>query len=146
MLLKYLLIISIFGIFFIYIITNMMFPKTLEIKNPMKKEELHSVTIYLSDQSFRDPLIKIRLKIDNEEIIETYLFVGLQHTRKKIKLNLKEGLHTISVEHLKRSIRIENTFNADKELWILVNYWYDQEENKNPHFTIDMQEIPFVFD
>lgn len=131
------------------IIKNLIFPKPLEIEyqeNLKDKENLYSIIIYISNQSNIDPLFKIRLKIDDKNILETYLFVGLHHTKKKIRLYLGEGLHRISIEHLKKNIKLEDTFNIYNNRWILINYWYDSDSNRDPHFTIKIQDIDFGFD
>ena len=116
------------------------------LEQTVRTNDLRTVTIYLSNQSYRKPWTTVRLQLDGKAVARQRLFVGGQHLRKQCVLKVPSGNHTFVVSSTGNAVSVTNTFTLNtSNVWISVNHWYGQQDQR-PYFTSQIQHFPFAFD
>ena len=102
-----------------------------------------NLTLYVSNQSFDNRLVNIKVSIDDNLRIDQDFDVGDQHEFYPFYFNLEQGNHVIQVDTKDASYQKE--FTIEDELWIAATYWYDQDDTETPMIIVDVSNAPIGF-
>jgi hypothetical protein len=102
------------------------------------------VIVQLTNQSWRHPLVRLAIEVDGAEVARRWLFVGLQHTRREIRLAVPPGPHRIAAVEPGSGLRAERHVDVDGPRWVLAGYWH--QTGRPPEVTLDVQAFPFGVD
>lgn len=107
--------------------------------------------LYISNQSFAEDPIDIRVWIDGELTVQQYFFVGSQHNWQHYRLWLKpNSTHTIRVVSQRGKAELEQHFEMTDERFAVVDYWYDPDEpatddNPKRRFSFNIEDQSPMF-
>jgi hypothetical protein len=104
----------------------------------------HPVTVHLSNQSYREPFVRLSLELDGQELARPLLFVGFQHTRRDAVLELPEGSYRIAVSRPGEKLRTEAVLEVRGPRWASAAYW--NQQGQEPSITLEVSEVPIGFD
>jgi len=116
-------------------------PLTDGPKNSIISEGI-PLTLYVSNQSFIHYTIDITVVLDDKTVVSDTFDVEGQHSFHPFYLELGKGRHIIHVES-DNGVSLTREFEIDKETWIVVSYWYYEEDE--PFFNFDIHDKPVGF-
>ncbi|MBK5268199.1 MAG: hypothetical protein JJE47_12270 [Acidimicrobiia bacterium] len=101
--------------------------------------------LYVSNQSFEDSPVDIRVTIDGAVVVDDRFSVGNQHDWVRHQLSLAPGEHRLRAES-GMGVLFETTFTtpADEALWAVLEYWWYPEEEAR-YFTFSTHDEPVEF-
>lgn len=104
-----------------------------------------TVHVYVSNQSFDDPVVDLRVSIGDDVLFDGEAKVGNQHDWKLRERNMTAGTYTITA--LERSTATqasqEFTFAAGEQRWIVVDFWNDEQDGARFTFLVRDEQVHF---
>ena len=104
-----------------------------------------NLVLYVSNQSFADDPVGIRVEIDDRVVVNDSFAVENQHNWIKYELTVPAGSHTIratSVTGATASHELELPTGENR--WAVFDYWYyPQDTPRSLSFRVDDQPIGF---
>lgn len=102
--------------------------------------------LHVSNQSFEDPRVNIRLQIDNWEIVQGDFAVESQHNWYRFDIEVPPGTRELRALTFKpdHAVSLNQRIEVPAERWVVVDYWYakgDPEER----FSVHVSETPVAF-
>jgi hypothetical protein len=80
--------------------------------------------LYVSDQSFAISPVDIKVFIDGEIVVTQVFDIGSQHNWQTFVLKLSPGRHKIVAESSKGDAKLEQIFEVNEKLWVVLDYWF----------------------
>jgi hypothetical protein len=99
-------------------------PATATGSIEIEQDPAGNFVLYVSNQSFAEPAVDIRVSIDGKTAVNHRFRVGTQHNWIEFVFALPEGKHTIKAVSLKGEAKFETEFTTGKKNWAVLNYWY----------------------
>ena len=96
-----------------------------------------NLVIFVTNQSYDNPLVDIEVTIDGEQVVSQEFAVGNQHNFKVIQLHLPDGIHTIGADSVKGEASMTNSFELPSKRWALLWYGYDQKRLEQGFINAD---------
>lgn len=114
---------------------------------PPVASEDENVHLYVSNQSFEQPVADLLVEVDGVALFDGEAKVEGQHNWMLRETTLPPG--TYSVEALERATgtRMHETFTmpaGGADRWLVVDFW--RSEDEGPRFTFSVHERQVVFD
>lgn len=103
--------------------------------------EPSNAVLYVSNQSFDQPVAQITVWIDGAAVYDEDQPVDGQHRWDTTDLALAPGIHHLRAWEAEERVSSSAEFRIPDESHVLVQYWTDP-----PRFTIDVSQDPFAFD
>lgn len=109
---------------------------------PREDAVLH---LWVSNQSFMDDPVGVKIRIDGIKIIDQPFTVGNQHNWTLFPINVPRGQHTLSAMS-DTGAELEQTFTlpARGRRYAVLDYW-SQQDRDGRHFTWHIQNSPVGF-
>ncbi|MEN8040769.1 MAG: hypothetical protein ABFR95_04630 [Actinomycetota bacterium] len=100
------------------------------------------INVFVSNQSYADPLIDVTIEIDGEVVVSDTFDVGNQHDWHEFAVELGLGEHTMIVTS-GTGVREAATFTIEEDspLFAVVAFW-GAEEDLDPRFVITFTDTP----
>jgi hypothetical protein len=103
------------------------------------------LVLYVSNQSFEDERVGIRVEIDDRVVVDDTFHVETQHTWVEYPLTLPEGPHRLRATS---TTGVTATHDLDTPAegtrWAVLSYWYYPGEPRS--FTFQVHDRPVGFD
>jgi len=112
------------------------------------KEENANFILYISNQSFEEPLVDIQVVIDGQSIVKDEFEVKNQHYWKVYALNLPRGDHTLHAKAEKGITEINRSFKVSGNHWAVLNFWgngKNTDASKLRGLAFDIYDKPIGF-
>jgi hypothetical protein len=105
-----------------------------------------NVHLYVSNQSFDRPNVRIEIEVDGEPVFDQEAPVGDQHNWIEANLTLAAGEHRLVAMEQDHDVTGEESLElaAGEEHWIVVSYWYGNGD-ENTQFAITVSDEPVYF-
>lgn len=85
-----------------------------------------NVTLYVSNQSFADDTVDIKVLIDGKVVVHDNFEVKNQHAWHTFTFQLEPGKHTLQAHARSDSVVLKTDFELPVEKrWAVLNYWYN---------------------
>jgi hypothetical protein len=102
--------------------------------------------LYVSNQSFADDSVDVRVGIDGSVVVDETFLVESQHTWIEYELSLPAGPHTLTASSgTGATLTEELDLPAEGTRWAVLSYWYDAEGTPR-EFTFTLHDRPVGFD
>jgi len=102
-------------------------------------------TLYVSNQSFDDPTVRIAISIDDQVVVEQDFDVEGQHNWITFEPEIGPGDHTLSaVSDTGAEYTVDFVVPAAEPRWAVVDYWWYPEQGAR-QFTFDISDKPIGF-
>jgi hypothetical protein len=113
------------------------------------KEPNANVLLYISNQSFEEPLVDIFVSIDDRTIVKDTFKVKNQHYWRIYSLHLSPGKHAIHAKAVNGAVAIDRSFILSGKHWAVLNFWgsktnADKSELKGITFEVSNEPISFL--
>lgn len=103
-------------------------------------------TLYVSNQSFEDPYVRITIKIDGQVVVDEDFDVEGQHNWVTFTPDITPGDHTLeAVSDTGAELRVSFTLPDGEPRWAVVDYWYYPDEGPRS-FIFDISDQAIGFD
>lgn len=103
-------------------------------------------TLYVSNQSFEEPTVRITIQIDDQVVVDEGFDVEGQHNWITFTPDVTPGDHTLqAVSDTGAEFSVDFTIPENEPRWAVVDYWYYPEEGPRS-FTFDISDQPIGFD
>ena len=112
------------------------------------KEENANFILYISNQSFKEPLVNIQVVIDGRTIVKDDFKVKNQHYWKIYALKLTPGDHTLQAKAERDITEINRSFKVAGNHWAVLNFWgngKNTDTSKLRGLTFDIYDKPIGF-
>jgi hypothetical protein len=104
------------------------------------------LTLYVSNQSFEDPEVRITVAIDDEVVVDQRFAVEGQHNWIRFDLDVPPGDHTLhATSDTDAELTADFTTTAGQPRWAVVDYWWYPGEGPR-EFTSTISDEPIGFD
>jgi hypothetical protein len=103
----------------------------------------------ISNQSFANSPVDVRVEIDGELVVSDYFKVGSQHTWAGFRLSLSKGKHRIRIWSEKGGAELAEEFEFKNHDLGVIEYWYYPESHYSPtsrHFSFRTQKSPLIIE
>ncbi len=117
----------------------------------LSEAEEGNFILYVSNQSFDNERIDIKVYIDGLLAVDEIFYVEDQHNWKQYQFNLSEGIHTIKVKSKKGDATYNQAFViADGQQWGVLDYWTKKKGSRlqkwlAEYFTFKIYAEPVYF-
>ena len=102
-------------------------------------------TLYVSNQSFEDPTVRITITIDDQVVVDQDFDVEGQHNWITFTPDIAPGDHTLkAISDTGAELIVDFTLPDGEPRWAVVDYWYYPEEDPR-NFTFDISDQPIGF-
>jgi hypothetical protein len=102
--------------------------------------------LYVSNQSFADDAVDLRVSVDGSVVVDDAFLVGSQHTWTEYPLSLPAGPHTLGASSgTGATLTEEFDLPVEGTRWAVLSYWYDAEGTPRS-FTFTIHDQPVGFD
>lgn len=102
-------------------------------------------TLYVSNQSFDDPTVGIRITIDGQVAVADSFAVEGQHNWISFTPDVEPGVHTLTAtSDTGVVLTVEFEIPHGESRWAVVDYWWYPQEGP-AHFTFDISDEPLAF-
>jgi len=105
-------------------------------------ETLH---LYVSNQSFTDPLVSIDIYIGDRHVTAGDFAVGSQHSWAEFAILVPIGSHSLKASSRSHDIELQQTIDVPAERWAVVDYWNDGEDPIKK-FAVSVHDQPVSFE
>ncbi len=98
-------------------------------------------TLYVSNQSFKQPRIDIRVEIDGQIVAHNIFRVADQHNWVPFTLSLADGPHTITATSERAGVRLEKEFTVSGKQAAILDFWYSPNAEtaaNEKHFSFEL--------
>jgi hypothetical protein len=104
-----------------------------------------TLVLYVSNQSFSDDPVEIRVMIDQDLVVDDDFLVEGQHNWVEYELPLPEG-HSKLIATSGTGVvhEVDLDMPADGTRWAVLDYWYAPEAQRE--FTFTIHDEPVTFD
>jgi len=104
------------------------------------------VTLYVSNQSFEDPSVRITIAIDGIVRVDQVFEVEAQHNWIDFQLGLAPGSHSLTaISHTGATMQTEFETEAGVPRWAVVDYWwYPGEGPRRFAFMVSDEPVAFM--
>ena len=103
--------------------------------------EPSNAVLYVSNQSFDQPVAEITVWIDGDVAYANDQPVEDQHRWDTTDLPLAPGVHQLRAWEAKEGVSSSTEFRIPDDVHMLVQYWTDP-----PRFSVDFSDQQFMFD
>ncbi len=114
------------------------------------------LTLFVSNQSYRDSEVDITVTLDGETIIDRDFNVGDQHNYIEHRIRLDAGRHTLhaattTLDGEEVELSEDFTIDPDQQRYAALDYWHyeptglDDPTADPPKFTFKIQDDPIGF-
>lgn len=102
-------------------------------------------TLYVSNQSFDDPMVGIEITIDGVEVVAAVFDVEGQHNWFAFTPDVSAGVHDLHAVS-DTGVDFTATFSTKdgEPMWAVLDYWFYPDEGPR-NFTFDTSDKPLVF-
>jgi hypothetical protein len=110
--------------------------------------EANNFVLYVSNQSFANDPVDIKIYIDGELIVDQDFYVENQHNWKMFQLTLSKGKHKLKVTSDKGKAGLKKKFEVTGMHWAVVDYWFYPKTHYMPtpkKFTFTISDKPIIF-
>ncbi|MEM7271513.1 MAG: hypothetical protein AAF547_00410 [Actinomycetota bacterium] len=127
--------------------TNTAPPELLAIEQTDREPIADELKLWVSNQSFDDDPVRITISIDGAVAVDDRFPVEDQHHWVGYLLaDLPPGDHTVSVvSETGAEFSTDITLIEDRPLWLVVEYWFDDQEATGRFFTVKRSDEPVGF-
>jgi hypothetical protein len=101
--------------------------------------------LYVSNQSFTDPLVSIDIYIDDRHVISGDFDVGSQHSWFEFEILVPVGSHSLKASSRSQDLELQQTIDVPAERWAVVDYWNDGGEEIEK-FAVSVHDQPVSFE
>jgi len=102
-------------------------------------------TLYVSNQSFDDPTVRITISIDDQVVVEQDFDVESQHNWIKFEPEVGPGDHSLrAVSDTGAEYTVDFTVPGGEPRWAVVDYWWYPKQGAR-QFTFDISDKPIGF-
>ena len=104
-----------------------------------------TLVLYVSNQSFSDDPVEIRVMIDQDLVVDDDFFVEGQHNWSEYELTLPEGhskLIATSGTGVVHEVDLDMPSGGTR--WAVLDYWYAPDTQRE--FTFSFHDEPVTFD
>lgn len=105
---------------------------------------LETLHLYVSNQSFEQPLVRIEVEIDGQHVVTGDFAVGSQHNWVEFTIEVPSGSHDVRIWSPDGDTDLDRTLDMAGEQWAVIDYW--TESPKAPFFTFNVHDAPVSFD
>lgn len=107
-------------------------------------EDEADLVLYVSNQSFEDDNVRLKLAVDGVVVVDDEFPVEGQHNWIGFPLGLSSGSHSLTAES-DSGATLEESFDVpgDEARYAVVNYWASDD---SPELTWEFQRDPVAFD
>jgi hypothetical protein len=105
-----------------------------------------NLVLYVSNQSFADDTVDVRVSIDGSVVVDDSFLVESQHTWIEYELSLSAGPHTLTASSgTGATLTEEFDLPVEGTRWAVLSYWYDAQGTPRS-FTFTLHDQPVGFD
>ena len=103
------------------------------------------LTLYVSNQSFEDPNVRISIAIDGVVVADQRFAVEGQHNWVEFEPDVPPGDHTLTAtSNTGAELTVEFTTTAGQPRWVAVAYWWYPQDGPR-RFTFEIHDEPIGF-
>jgi hypothetical protein len=103
------------------------------------------LTLYVSNQSFEDPNVRIAISIDGVVVVDQSFAVEDQHNVIAFEPDVPPGDHILTAtSNTGAELTVEFTTEAGQPRWAVVDYWRYPEDFPR-EFTFEIRDEPIGF-
>jgi hypothetical protein len=106
------------------------------------KEKLH---LYVSNQSFDEPLVNIEVSIDETRVATGDFALEGQHSWHEFEILVPMGTHTLSVWSGSNDASLDQAIDLTGERWAVVSYWNEGSLDSET-FSLALHDEPVTFE
>lgn len=109
---------------------------------------VETVRLWVSNQSFEDDPVEIRIEIDGEVVVDRAFAVESQHNWIAFDITgLSTGMHSLIAES-DTGARIDDSFTLPEResRSLVIDYWYYPDDAQGRFFTFSESDEPVAFD
>jgi hypothetical protein len=104
------------------------------------------LTLYVSNQSFEDPNVRISIAIDGVVVADQRFAVEGQHNWVEFEPDVPPGDHTLTAtSNTGAELSVEFTTTAGQPRWAAVAYWWYPQDGPR-RFTFEITDEPIGFE
>lgn len=114
------------------------------VQPPQESTVLH---LYVSNQSFADALIPLRVYVDEVQVVIGDFAVEDQHNWLLFDIEVPVGARTLRASSFsgRNSASLTQQIDLPGERWAVLNYWYAPNDPESAHFRLRVSEQPPAF-
>ena len=106
----------------------------------------HNVVLYVSNQSFADDPVRIRVELAGQVIVDSSFRVETQHTWVEHRLTVPAGTHQVRVTS---NTGVASTHDlsvpGEGTRWVVIEYWYYPGDTPRGFtFYVSDQQVAFA--
>ena len=121
-------------------------PPAIEEGVSAQPHQTPPLTLYVSNQSFDEPTIGIRIELDGDAVVDDAFDVEGQHNWVRFDPEVTSGSHTL---HAVSATGAESTTDFvipdGASRWIVVEYWFHVHDGP-PRLVVRIFDEPVAFD
>ncbi len=107
-----------------------------------------NVILYVSNQSFDEPLTNILVLIDGRTVVQDEFEVKNQHYWKVYSIHLSPGEHSLYAIAANGTAEINRSFKVSGNHWAALSFWRSKNNTDNSKLkglTFDIYDSPIGF-